>query len=113
MAKLTRTDSKNTRRGTNGSGQRKCESWIERFISYAHTRTESCELYTRWSAITALGAILEQKVWLSTPDALFPNLYTILVGPPSIGKSRAIGAVRGVLAELTDIPIAPTSTTMA
>jgi hypothetical protein len=52
-------------------------------------------------------------VWISTPTALYPNLYTILVGTPAMGKSRAIGTVRGLLNELPEFPFAPTSVTMA
>lgn len=55
--------------------------------------------------------MLEQKVWLTTSDQVFPNLYTILVSPPGIGKTRTIMSGRKYLAELHDFTFAPISTT--
>lgn len=52
-------------------------------------------------------------MWLTTTDQIFPNLYTILVAPPGIGKTRTIMSARKFLAELPDFNIAPTSMTMA
>jgi hypothetical protein len=56
---------------------------------------------------------LEQKVWITTSDKLFPNLYTILVGHPGVGKTRTIMSGRKFLAELPEFHIAPTSMKMA
>ena len=52
-------------------------------------------------------------MWLTTTDQIFPNLYTILVAPPGIGKTRTIMSARKFLAELPEFSIAPTSMTMA
>jgi len=60
-----------------------------------------------------LAATLEQKVWITTSDRLFPNLYTILVGHPGVGKTRTIMSGRKFLAELPEFHIAPTSMKMA
>lgn len=89
------------------------DSWIAGFVKHAEEQAESCELYRKWCGITAVAACLEQKVWLQSPAPLYPNLYTLLVGPPAVGKSRTIGVARGLLATLTDFPFAPTSVTMA
>ena len=87
-------------------------SWIEAFV--AHTdNLGSSELFRKWSAIATIAGVLEQKVWLTTTDQIFPNLYTILVAPPGIGKTRTIMSARKFLAELSDFCIAPTSMTMA
>ena len=82
-------------------------------MRYANDEAQSCELYRRWCAITTIAACLEQKVWIQSPSPLYPNLYTILVGPPAIGKSRTIGMARNLLATIPDFPFAPTSCTMA
>ena len=74
---------------------------------------ESAEVFRRWTAITAIAAVLEQKVWLTTSDKLYPNLYTILVGHPGVGKTRTIMAGRKFLVELPEFHIAPTSMKMA
>lgn len=108
--------SKNTKAGTAGSARRRLGSWIERFVSYAleQAPVPTPEIYRRWAGITAIGACLEQKVWLKPGhEPLYPNLYTLLVGPPATGKSVSIGLARGLLATIPDFPFAPTSVTMA
>lgn len=97
---------------TNGTSKRKCESWIEAFVNYSDN-LESSPLFRKWTAISILAATLEQKVWISTSDRLFPNLYTILVGHPGVGKTRTIMSGRKFLAELPEFHIAPTSMKMA
>lgn len=104
---------KNSKGTINGSGRRRLDSWINAFVNHAEEEAESCELYRRWCAITAIAACLEQKVWLNSPAPLYPNLYTLLVGPPAVGKSRTISVARNLLGTLTDFPFAPTSVTMA
>lgn len=34
---------------------------------------------------------MERRVWTQTRSALYPHLYTLLVAPPGVGKSQAIG----------------------
>ncbi len=110
--RLIPTGSGPTRLGINGAGRRKCPSWIEAFVSYTDN-IESSPLFRRWTAITCIAAALEQRVWLTTSDQLFPNLYTILVGHPGVGKTRTIMCGRKFLAELPEFHIAPTSMKMA
>lgn len=88
-------------------------SWIDRFVEAAADEAESPEVYRRWSAITTIGACLEQKVWINSPTPLYPNMYILLIGPPATGKSRTIGFARNLLAALDGFPFAPTSVTMA
>lgn len=101
-----------TRAAINGSAHRRCRSWIEAFVKHTDNLGSS-ELFRKWTAISTLAGVLEQKVWLTTTDQIFPNLYTILVAPPGIGKTRTIMSARKFLAELPDFCIAPTSMTMA
>lgn len=68
-------------------------------------------MFRKWTAISVLAAALEQKVWVTTSDRLFPNLYTVLVGFPGVGKTRTIMKGRAFLAELDDFCIAPTDMT--
>lgn len=47
-----------------------------------------------------IGATLKQEVWMQTKKSkLFPNLYAFLVGPPGVGKSETIKAIRPYLVE--------------
>ena len=104
-----------SRRGlaqTNGSAARKLGSWIDQFVAFTDN-LESAPLFRRWTAITCIAAALEQKVYITTSDRLYPNLYTILVGHPGVGKTRTIMSGRKFLAELPEFHIAPTSMKMA
>lgn len=96
----------------NGSGTRKCQSWIESFVSYT-SNFESAEIWRRWSAITSIAAALEQKVWTTTSSPLYPNLYVFLVGDAGLGKSRPITAAQSFLSKLPDFHFGATSMTMA
>lgn len=45
-----------------------------------------------------MGASLERRVWTITAKGpTYPNLFTILVGRPGIGKSEAINGVRALI----------------
>lgn len=112
--KLTPTGSKASKAGTNGKGSRRTKSWIEDFVKFT-ANIESPEIFRRWTAITTLAAVLEQKVWAWTTDVIYPNMYTFLVGHPGVGKSRTIGAARKMLETFGEgeFHIAPTDMTAA
>lgn len=97
---------------TNGAGRRKLPSWIDSFVDYT-SNLESAPIWRKWSAISAISAVLERRVYVTTSAPLYPNLYTFLVGDPGLGKTRPISAVRGFLEDIPDFHIAPTSVTMA
>lgn len=97
----------------NGKGKRKLESWIEGFVSHTDN-LDSPSAFRRWAAITTIAATLEQKVWLkSGGGVLYPNLYTVLVGHPGVGKTRTIRKALEYVREIPDYHIAPTSMTAA
>ena len=73
------TVSRNTNpAATNGSGARRCPSWIDAFVDYT-SNLESATIWCRWSAISAIAATLEQKVYVTTSAPLYANLYVFLV----------------------------------
>lgn len=92
--------------------QRKYRFWTDEFVK-ATENLESPTLFRRWAAIGTIAAVLEQKVWLTTSSAIFPNVYTFLIGHPGTGKTRAIRAAKGYLQEIPDFHFAPTSMTAA
>lgn len=96
----------------NGAGTRRVDSWIEGFIKSTES-LETPRIFRRWAAITSIATVLEQKVWMETSTELFPNLYTILVSGPGLGKTRTINAATAYLRELPEFHIAPTSLTSA
>ena len=97
---------------TNGDGKRRLDSWIDHFVQ-ATAPIEGPELFKKWTAITTIAAILEQKVWVQTTSPVYPNLYTFLVAPPGVGKSRIIDVARDLVEFLPDPFIAPTSVNAA
>lgn len=97
----------------NGAGKRALpDGFISAFISHTDN-LESAPIFRQWAAITAIGAVLEQKVYLQTSAPLYPNLYVFLVGHPGVGKTRTINAVAAFLRELADFHISPTSMSAA
>ena len=70
-------------------------------------------LFRRWTAISVLSAVMEQRVWLTTSSPIYPNLYVILIGHPGTGKTRAIRAGVSYINELPEPLIAPKSLTFA
>lgn len=95
---------------TNGHAVRKLKSWIDSFVESTEN-LDSPGIFRRWAAITALAAVLEQKVWLMTSSPIFPNLYVILTGHPGTGKTRSIRRAREYLHELPEFLFAPKSFT--
>jgi len=48
----------------------------------------SPHLLRKWSAISLLAGAMERKCWVrSMRRKLYPNLYTILLAPPGVGKT--------------------------
>lgn len=104
---------------TNGSGQRRLESWIGAFLEYTE-HLEAPPIWRQWAAISTIASVLQRKVWVRTSKGdLNPNLYTVLVGFAGTGKSVTISAAEVFLRELEEmtkpqgVHIAPTSMTMA
>lgn len=47
----------------------------------------SPDLFKRWTAIAMVAGALERRVWTRAGGRItFPNLYTLLVAPPGVGK---------------------------
>lgn len=92
---------------------RQLSSWIDGFMEYT-APTGSPELWRKWTGIYTIAAALERKVHLlTTKGTLFPNLYTIMVGPAGAGKTVAADIAYGMLQKLEDHYVSPTSVTKA
>ena len=62
-------------------------NWIESYMDYT-AGTGSPAIHRLWAAIAIVAGALERKRWVVTSKGrLFPNLYTLLVGEPGVGKS--------------------------
>jgi hypothetical protein len=63
------------------------EDFIDQYVKETE-ELSSPEIFRRWAAIAAVAGALERKVWTRSRNMdLYPNLYTILVGPPGVGKT--------------------------
>lgn len=97
----------------NGAGKRSLPNgWIEAFIEHTEN-LEAAPIFRQWAAISAIGAVLEQKVYLQTSAPLYPNMYVFLVGHPGVGKTRSIVAAAAFLREIPDFHLSPTSMSSA
>lgn len=103
-----------------GADGRKLGSWIEGFFSYTES-TGSPALFRKWAGISCLAGVLTRKVWTVTKNTLvtYPNLYTLLVGPPGVGKTLALNPVERFWLDLQkpgdpeSLHVASTSVTFA
>lgn len=95
------------------SGGRQLQSWIDGFSEYTEG-LPSPEIFRYWAGIAAIAGALERRCWLRAFGLnLYPNLYTILTGPPGVGKTVLTATVSRLWSELTDHHIAPTSVSAA
>ena len=98
---------------TNGKGRRRLLSWIESFKDHVGSYASSPEVFLTWGGISCIAATLERKVWMDTGKPLYPNLYTILVGPSGTGKTRVIDAVTDIIRQADATNLSPSSLTKA
>lgn len=87
--------------------------WIEAFLEHTE-HISSPPLFRKWGAIATIAGALERKVWVrSLGSKLYPNMYTVLVAPPGVGKTEVTWRVRKLWESLEDHHIASTSVTKA
>lgn len=96
----------------NGSGKRRLASWIDKFIDQT-SNLGSPELFRKWVAISIVGSVLEQKVYLQTSSPLFANIFVFIIGHPGTGKTRCIRAGREYFKKLPEPLLCPKSVTFA
>lgn len=70
---------------------------FERWLQYTEGLS-SPQNYIEWSFLYLISASLQRRVWMPPAHKkLFPNIYSILVGPPGVGKGLVIRAVSEIL----------------
>ncbi|MGC1582890.1 MAG: hypothetical protein WA766_15490, partial [Candidatus Acidiferrales bacterium] len=86
---------------------------IDEYINYVSGASESPAAYHFWSIATAIAASLKRHVWIDRGTfKLKPNLFTVLVGRPGIGKGTAINPVCALLREASTANILADRQTM-
>lgn len=76
--------------------------------NYLTGQSEIPKGFHGWAGLSLIAALAEKRVWFEKFEGskMFPNIYTFLVGPASIGKGGAIGhAMRILKAADLDPPI--------
>lgn len=92
---------------------RKLSDWIGSFLEFT-SELPSPEIFRLWAAITAVGGAAERRIWFaSAGEVLYPNLFTLLIAPPAVGKSVAIGAAERMWHFTKKLKVAPRSVTRA
>lgn len=74
---------------------------------------ETPELYHVWAGFSVLASFAGRRVWVQQGiHTIYPNLYVILVGNASIGKSLAMDYANKILREFPeDVNIGPSTVT--
>lgn len=92
---------------------RQLEDWVEAFYDYTDF-LPSPQIFRRWAAISCIAGVLERKVWIRSQGSdLYPNMYTVLVAPPGVGKSVLTTRVEAFWRGVPDQFIASSSITKA
>lgn len=87
--------------------------WIADFSTHLKT-LRSPPIFALWGAISCVASALERKAWVYTRGSnLYPNLYTVLVAPPGVGKTAVIREVRNMLKTIDGLHLSPSSITKA
>ena len=70
--------------------RRQLSDWIEGYLEY-NSDSEAPKAYLKWSALATIAAAAQRRCWITRGMYnTYPNLYTFLVGPPSVGKGIAM-----------------------
>lgn len=87
------------------------ENWIQGYLKLTE-ETEPPQRFHLWTAITMVGAMLGRKCSVKLgPEVFFPNLYTVLIGPPGVRKGTAIKYGTDILREVQNATMAPDAVT--
>jgi hypothetical protein len=80
---------------------------VESYVDFT-SGLKSPERYRRWAAICAVASALQRKVNIRIEGQYqFANLYTLLVGPPGLGKGNAVKPMQRMLRKLGTIHLSP------
>ena len=83
---------------------------IKAYLEYVEN-TQSPRIFHIWSILTCVGAALGRRNYL--PFGIYnvyPNMYSILTGPPGVKKSTAANIAVKLLGKCADLKFAPKDT---
>lgn len=95
-----------------GIDTRLLPSWLKAYLVYTHA-SESPEEYHLWVGLSTIAGAIRRKAFFSMGYfLLYPNLYTVLVGPPGrCKKSTAMAIGRRMLNRVEGINFTTDSVT--
>lgn len=83
---------------------------------FEYSRDDFCpDPFHYWTGVSTVAAALERKVWLPWSKTLnyYPNIYTLLVSLPGMGKSSAANVGVALLRDATEVRFIPEQITEA
>jgi hypothetical protein len=87
--------------------------WISGFLELTEG-LPTPPTFRLWSAIAAVGAAMERRCWVEfNRNVTYPNLFTVLCGPPGTGKGQALVPARELLKESKAVLLSPNDMTKA
>lgn len=93
--------------------KRNFPDWIDAFVQATEATGSPLRLRV-WAAIACVAGVMERKRWVYTAGSnLYPNLYTVFVAPPGVGKSKVLEVVRRLWTSLEGQRVAHASVTKA
>lgn len=90
-------------------GKRRLKDWLSGYLAYTD-HSEPPELFNLWGGITCVAACLQRKCWTEWDSNVYPNMFTVLVGPSGTRKGTALRPVKDFLCKL-DIKMTADSVT--
>ena len=85
--------------------------FFDKYFDFVEKNTESPMTFHRWCAISAISAMLGRRVWITLGHhKIYPNFYTMLIGPPGTRKSTAINIAKRLMDKAGYKTFAPSKT---
>lgn len=72
-------------------------SFIDSFCDF-HSQRSSPDIFVLWGALYCLSAATNRRVYAVMEEReLYPNLFSMLIAPPGVGKSSVVDMIRKLL----------------
>lgn len=87
--------------------------FVDSFLEFTED-IASPAIFRLWSGIAAVAGAMERKCWVRTRQgAVFPNLFTMFVAEPGVGKTESIKITEGLWRSTQKLHVAPKRLTVA
>lgn len=92
---------------------RNLNDWISGFLALTEN-SEPPTLFRKWTAISTVAAALQRKckLQLGISITVYPNIYVVLVGPPSTGKGTIMGYANDIIKNIPAIRLSSQATSL-